>query len=159
MILPPRTFQSVKDALDHDDTASEEDDEDEEVEEEVREGAHDETYKRVKVIIEGLIESGKRALEVKPEDFFEGKSGAKVLHAEEVRMWRDSGGRLHETNLADTTLDLLGPDDSMISSRPVSPSSIAMPDSDMSEGEDVTSAFLDASLLAPAPPITVTPSL
>lgn len=155
LILPPRTFQVVKGSLDRDDTASEDDgDEDEEVEEEVREGAHDETYKRVKVIIDDLIESGKRALETTSEDL-EGKSGAKVLHAEEIRMWRDSSGGLHE--VADTTLDMLGPDDSMTSSRAMSPFSVAMPDSDSEEKiEAMTSAILDLSLLGHH--ITPTPS-
>lgn len=160
LILPPRAFQSVKSSLDHDDTASEDEGEDD-ADEDVREGAHDETYKRVKATIDSLIEAGKRALEETPESFLEGKSGAKVLHAEEVRMWRDSSGGLVERAPRADTLDL-GPDDSMISSRAVSPSLVGIPDSDdSSEGEvgAMTSNILDPSLLGGPPPITITPSI
>jgi hypothetical protein len=123
-------------------------------------------YKRVKAIIDGLIETGKRALESKPEDFLEGgKGGAKVLHAEEVRVWRrDSSG----TPLDDDGRDghdhgsHLGLNDSMSSSRPISPSHVAMPDSNMSSEEEVeamTSMILESAPPGLPPPITVTPSL
>lgn len=49
-------------------------------------------YKRIKLILEGLLETGRRALETTPEDFLEKpKGGAKVLSADEVRNWRYSG--------------------------------------------------------------------
>ncbi|KAF9015692.1 hypothetical protein BDQ17DRAFT_1404244 [Cyathus striatus] len=90
LILPPVTFRAVKSSLDHDDTV-EESDESSGSEDEVE--AEDEAYNRVKTILEGLLETGKQALEAKMEDFPEGGKGvAKVLTADEVRTWRDSRG-------------------------------------------------------------------
>ena len=129
LILPPRAFQALKSELDHDDTASENDDDEND---EPPEGTEDEVYKRVRVIIDGLIETGKRALESKPEDFLEGgKGGTKVLHAEEVRTWRRDSG------------------------------DVAMPDGDISsegEVEAMTSFISDSAPPGLPPPITVTPS-
>jgi len=161
LILPPRAFQAIKSKLDHDDTASEEDDDENDENNELQEGTEDEVYTRVKITIEGLIKSGKRALESKPEDFLQGgKGGAKVLHAEEVRLWRDSeGGLLEDSHHRGSHL---GFDDNTCSSRPMSPSHVAMPDSYMSsEGEveamtSVVSESTPPGLLPP--PITVTPS-
>lgn len=157
LILPPRAFQAVKSSLDHDDTASEGDD-DEDEENDAASGTEDEVYKRVKVIIDGLIETGNNALKSQPEDFVDlSKGGAKVLHAEEVRMWRrDSGVGDESMHQHDFTLD-----DSMSSSRPISPSHIAVPDSDVSsegEVEAMTSMILAAAPPGVLPPITVTDS-
>jgi hypothetical protein len=155
LILPPRAYQAVKSSLDHDDTASSDDEDENDADEERRDETHDEVYKRVKAIIEGLIETGQRALESTPEDFLEGsKGGAKVLHAEEVRMWRYSGGEGREDSH-------LGLGDSISSSRAISPSHVVVLDSDdiSSEGEveAITSFALDSAPGLP-PPITVTPS-
>lgn len=151
LILPPRAYQAVKSSLDHDDTASEDDDDDDDADEERSIGTQDEVYKRVKTIIEGLIETGQRALESKPEDFLEGvKGGAKVLHAEEVRMWRYSADESRKDSH-------LGLGDSISSSRSISPSHVMMPDDISSEGEveAITSFALDPE--SPGlPPITVT---
>jgi len=158
LILPPRAFQAVKSQLDHDDTASEDDEDEVDETDEPLDGTGDEAYKRVKIIIDGLIETGKRALESTPEDLLEGgKRGAKVLHAEEVRMWRVSGGSPSE----DGNGSHLGLDDSMSSSRPISPTHVAMPDSELSsegEVEAMTSVVLESAPPGPPPPITVTPS-
>jgi len=156
LILPPRAFRAVKSKLDHDDTASE-DDEDENSES--LEGTEDEVYTRVKAIIDGLIETGKGALELKPKDFLEGgKGGAKVLHAEDVRIWRNSGelsedeeGHNHGSGL----------DDGISSSRPLSPSHVAVPHGDISsegEVEAMTSIILASNPLGTPPPITITSS-
>ncbi|RDX51152.1 hypothetical protein OH76DRAFT_1379619 [Lentinus brumalis] len=155
LILPPQAYRAVKSSLTYDDTA-EEDDEDEEDEEEAEnnkellEGKADKAYQRVKVIIEGLLESGRRALESKPEDFVgDSKGGAKVLTAEEVRNWRGD----------DSMLDA---DPSPSSSRPLTPSRVAVPDSDDGlDSEDEVEAVLDEPVTrppAPLPPITITPS-
>lgn len=60
----------------------------------------DEIYKRIKAILEGLLASGKRALERSTTEG--GKGGAKVLSAEEVRTWQGSSGDIsdHETRSA-----------------------------------------------------------
>ncbi|RDB27587.1 hypothetical protein Hypma_003888 [Hypsizygus marmoreus] len=93
LILPPRTFRAVS----HDDTddADDEEDVDEEQQENENENENDEgdeVYTRVKIILEGLLESGTRALERTVQDCVEGagKGGAKVLSADEVRTWRDA---------------------------------------------------------------------
>lgn len=96
LILPPRDYRAVKSSLGPDDDDGDgEDEEDSEVED-AAEGNGDEIYKRVKLMLEGLISSGKKALETKVEDFAEGgKGGAKVLTAEEVKSW-------HRGNAEDT---------------------------------------------------------
>lgn len=86
LILPPRTYRAVKLSANHDDSA---DEEDEEVGASEEEGTGDEVYNRIRILLEGLLETGRRALESKPKDFQEGgKGGTKVLSAEEVRSWR-----------------------------------------------------------------------
>lgn len=63
------------------------DDEEESGDEEVGDG--DETYKRIKIVLDNLLKTGQMALETKSSDFQEGgKGGAKVLSAQEVRTWR-----------------------------------------------------------------------
>lgn len=157
LILPPRAFQAVKSKLDYDDTASEDDEDEVDENDEPRDGTEDEVYKRVRIIIDGLIETGKRALESKPEDFLEGgKGGAKVLHAEEVRMWRDSEGDL----LADGGRGD-GYTRSLSSSRPISPLNVAISGNDISsegEVEAITSITPESAPPGLPPPITVTPS-
>ncbi|KAI0720066.1 hypothetical protein C8T65DRAFT_24450 [Cerioporus squamosus] len=154
LILPPPAYRAVKSSLTYDDTAEEDDEDDEDDEEEddkeLLEGKADKAYQRVKVIIEGLLESGRRALESKPEDFVgSGKGGAKVLTAEEVRNWRGDDSMLEA-------------DASPSSSRPLTPSRVAVPDSDDGLGsEDEVEATLDEPDTrppAPLPPITITPS-
>ncbi|KAI0800617.1 hypothetical protein C8Q74DRAFT_1364324 [Fomes fomentarius] len=147
LILPPPTFRAVKSSLTHDDTAEEdeedeeEDDEDDEEENQaIVEGKADEAYRRVKIMIDTLLDSGRRALESKPEDFVgTGKGGAKVLTAEEVRSWRGE----------DDTIGMGG-------LRPLTPSRIAVPDSE----DEVEATLVVPSVLPPAPlpPITITPS-
>jgi hypothetical protein len=52
--------------------------------EDVTGGQGDEIYKRVKLMIDGLLVSGREALEKKTSDFVD---NAKVLTAEEVHSW------------------------------------------------------------------------
>ncbi|KAF5368397.1 hypothetical protein D9758_002192 [Tetrapyrgos nigripes] len=58
--------------------------------------ADDETYRRLRLRMNDLIETGQRALEMKPKDFVDkvgnGGNWKKVLSAEEVRDWRGSEG-------------------------------------------------------------------
>ncbi|KAJ6503233.1 hypothetical protein C8R47DRAFT_1038687 [Mycena vitilis] len=118
LILPPRAFRAVKSSLEVDDTAEDDDDDDEEDEEgeggEKDDGkaeVHDVTYRRIKVILEGLLESGRRALETTPQDFPEPVKVTKVLSAYEVEAPDD--------------------DEAPRAQRPpASPSHVAVPDSD-----------------------------
>ncbi|KAI0368856.1 hypothetical protein BV20DRAFT_968634 [Pilatotrama ljubarskyi] len=159
LILPPPAYRAVKSSLTHDDEEGEEEEEEEEEEDaDIIEGKDDDAYRRVKVLVEGLLESCRRALESKPEDFLEGaRTGvAKVLTAEEVRNWR---GDDNETETRST----LDPDDvSFASSRPLTPSRIAVPGSDdgLDSEDEVEASLLEPDIKPPAPlpPITITPS-
>ncbi|KAI0652491.1 hypothetical protein C8Q79DRAFT_997519 [Trametes meyenii] len=156
LILPPPAYRAVKSSLAHDDEKDDEEEEEEEEEDDADliEGKEDEPYRRVKVMLDGLLESCRRALESKPEDFMEGpaRSVAKVLTEEEVRNWRGNNG---DTSIMDAD------DASFASSRPLTPSRVAVPGSDddaESGSEDEVEASLLEPDLEPLPPITITPS-
>jgi hypothetical protein len=145
LILPPRAYQAVTSSLNHDD---DEEEEEEEEEEGLQENVGDESYRRIKAILEGLIETGKRALEAKPGDFSDsGKGGAKVLSAEEVRNWRgssgDSEGQMKDGNCI---------------GRPLTPSHIAVPHSDDEFFSEEEVEAIALALTSVSPPIHVTPS-
>ncbi|KAL1742017.1 hypothetical protein HDZ31DRAFT_66355 [Schizophyllum fasciatum] len=91
LILPPRAYRAVsKDEATDAKEEEDEEDEDEEEEEELEEEANkDEAFQRLRAAIGGLIDSGKRALESKPE--VEHRT-TKVLSAEEVQSWRVAHG-------------------------------------------------------------------
>ncbi|KAJ7459156.1 hypothetical protein B0H11DRAFT_2242726 [Mycena galericulata] len=137
LILPPRAFRAVKSSLDHDDTADEDDDDEDEDEDDDEEegkskggdadgdkgkGAQkdDATYRRVKALLDGLLEAGRRALATTPQDFPEPVKVAKVLSAYEVPQPYLSDG---EGDGED------GPPP------PPSPAHVAVPDSD-SDGDE-----------------------
>ncbi|TFK77425.1 hypothetical protein BDN72DRAFT_42473 [Pluteus cervinus] len=112
LILPPRKFREVKSSLDHDDT-EEEDDEDEDGrsgdgKEEEEEEDNDETYKRIKATLEGLIQFGRTALETKVEIPPVEKPVAKVLSAEEVQTWRS---RAEDDDTIGIVIDIEGDKD------------------------------------------------
>lgn len=173
LVLPPSVYYAAKSSMAEDgtlpdDDKTEEDDEDEEeVDQAVLEGKTDESYRRVKGILEGLLESGRRALESKPEDFAgSGKGGAKVLSEEEARTWRgddiDSRSILERLHADDASFTShFTPSDA--SSRPLTPSRVAIPDGDFgSEDEVEASLIIDPEDVegrrSTLPPITVTPS-
>ncbi|KIJ66223.1 hypothetical protein HYDPIDRAFT_38600 [Hydnomerulius pinastri MD-312] len=153
LILPPQTYKAVKATVSDD---GGDDDEDEDDSEEAEEGTADDTFQRVRGLIDGLIESGKRALERQPEDFRESLA-AKVLNADEIRFWRDSGQR---AAMGEAHLDKQDADDETIHSR-LSPAFVAMPDSDAYSlaGSERDLASDAASRASPLPPITITHSL
>jgi len=67
---------------------------------------HDETYRRIKGILEDLLDTGRRALRAEPRDFEQQSSGVKVLSAEEVRSWRSNmGDDISSTYSAPTDAD------------------------------------------------------
>lgn len=153
LILPPPTYRAVKSSLPAEEVVKEEEEDSEEVDEdedeqELLEGKDDEPYRRVKLILDTLLESCRRALESKPSDFVEGiKSGAKVLSAEEVRSWRGDDAEADSRSITDADRD----DDG----HPHSVSAVDQEDQALeSEDEVEDSLFREASL----PPITVTPS-
>lgn len=135
LILPPRTYRAVKSSLDDDDEDDGEDDDDIEETEETEDA--DEVFVRLKAMLENLVESAKRALETKVEDLGGVGSAAKVLSAEEARSW-------HRNSLGDDE-----------SNQQLSPSRIAVPDSD----DDTPLDDDDMISSSPhTPPIFVTPS-
>ncbi|KZT73335.1 hypothetical protein DAEQUDRAFT_721936 [Daedalea quercina L-15889] len=172
LILPPPAYRAVKSSLPHDDTAEEEEEEEEEEEGEdeeeeraILEGKDDEPYRRVKLMMETLLETCQRALQTKPEDFVENtRGGAKVLSAEEVRSWR-----------GDDTLDDIDPDTSLTEDRDDESTQMEMSGDGAvallnamrqgaetrPDGEDEVEASLlisDDGDSSTVPPITVTPS-
>ncbi|KAL0581065.1 hypothetical protein V5O48_000958 [Marasmius crinis-equi] len=139
LILPPRTYRMVASEDKDEVEADDETDEDEENEIEQLDKSDDHAFMRVRMLIDGLVESGKQALASKPEDFMTvGKGGAKVLTEDEVKSWRDSSG-------GD------GPD-----RRQPSPSRIAIPDDDDDDmdSEDEVSAIIlpHSNSNSPSPP-------
>ena len=146
LILPPQTYQTV--------TSASEDEDEEDEDSDVEEGA-DETFQRVRGLIDSLIESGKRALETRPEDF-RASLATKVLNADELRSWRDSGQR---TSIRNGLVDKQDADDVTIHNRP-SPVVVTVPDSGStssveSDGELASDTRGPSTL----PPITITHSL
>lgn len=141
LILPPRAYRAVKSSLD----PSEVDDDEEDIDSDFSssdegevfhsadegvggngggKGKSDETYRRIKLILENLLDTGRKALEKTKEDYMDAKGGAKVLTAEEVESWRDSGagddalGRLSDSESHLDTLDgVLDDDDDAFSGR------------------------------------------
>jgi hypothetical protein len=85
-MLPPQTFRAIKSSLGPEDMAD--DDVDDVDEDDEDDDEHDETYRRIRGLLEGLLETGRRALRTEPRDFAKQGSGVKVLSAEEVRSWR-----------------------------------------------------------------------
>ena len=90
LMLPPPTFRAIKSSLGPEDIADDEDIDGEDDDDDDNEDAdeHDEAYRRIKGILEGLLETGRRALRSEPRDFEKQGGGVKVLSAEEVRFWR-----------------------------------------------------------------------
>ncbi|KAJ6483911.1 hypothetical protein DFH09DRAFT_1378119 [Mycena vulgaris] len=110
--------------------------------EKVRE-EHDVMYRRIKVILEGLLESGQRALETTPQDFPEPVKVAKVLSAYEVPYLSDDD----EPRGAPSSAQV-----------PASPSHVAVPDSsddDSFRSEDEVEAM---TLPRDSPPPSHPPS-
>lgn len=162
LVLPPSAYRVAKSSLspeaieEPEDENEEEDEEDEAEAQAAIEGKNDETYRRVKSMLETLIDSGRKALESKPEDFKASGVGiTKVLSEEEARTWRGEDVSFTERDLTD---DGTTDDDP---SRPLTPSQIAIPSDDVSSEEEVErSLIVDEDVLDGfgIPPITVTPS-
>lgn len=159
LVLPPPAYRAAKSSLSPEANADaeeeEEDDEDEDEAQAAVEGTNDEAYRRVRSMLEALIESGRKALETKPDDFrTSGVGVTKVLSEEEARTWRGEDVSFTERDDMD---DGATDDDP---SRPLTPSRVAIPNDLGSEDEGEQSMTLDKDILraSSVPPITVTPS-
>ena len=108
-MLPPRTYRTLKSSLGPEDMADDEDiddDSNDNDDDDDGDDEHDETYKRIRSILEDLLETGHRALRAEPRDFEQQSSGVKVLSAEEVRSWRNNmGDDISSTHSAPTDAD------------------------------------------------------
>jgi hypothetical protein len=160
LILPPRAYRAVKSSIDHDDTGEEEEEEegDENGEDSGRQTG-DVTFDRVRALLEGLLQTGRRALELKKEDFFQGgKGGTRVLSAEEVRTWRGDNASeitVNGPNDVDT-----GQDNTDSFRGSTTPHSAQCSDDDFASEEEVAAiAFApETAPPSPAPPINSIPS-
>ena len=112
LILPPGAFRAVKSSLEPAENGDDEEDVDDNSEtEDLVEGSGDDTYKRIKLILDNLLQTGRRALETQVKDFPEGgKGGARVLSPEELRDWHSN--ELQSTQQVDqrTNDDVLLPE-------------------------------------------------
>ena len=148
LILPPRAYRALKSsdgptAADEPTASSSEDDE------EMEPDVHDETYERVKGLLDRLLENAKTALNSTPDDH----RAAKVLTAEELRDWRDDSF----TQPGDVSIDLgdVSIDDS--EADPTEGAQTAGPNSE----DEVEASLLTSQLRTsrgPLPSVTVTMS-
>ena len=111
LILPPKAYRLVTlgqagdTSLDADNDDEDEDDDADEIGTLDADNINDEGFKRCWSLLEVLLEDGKRALEVKPEDFeVAPKSATKVLHAEELRSEADPDERDRHDDDAETSI-------------------------------------------------------
>ncbi|KAF5388512.1 hypothetical protein D9757_004715 [Collybiopsis confluens] len=96
LILPPRTYRAV--TSDDNNAKVQDDDDDDDDEEEEDNVEEDQTYMRIRLRLDEMIESAKIALATKPGDYTDVKGSAKVLNEQEVRVWR-GGGDAGDTSL------------------------------------------------------------
>ena len=97
LVLPPRTFKQLQSGETSSDFDEEEDDDDDSDRQatspvaQILRRNEDETFERVRIILENLLESGRRALESTIAEHASSHVGTKVLHETEARTWRDKG--------------------------------------------------------------------
>ncbi|KAJ6621067.1 hypothetical protein B0H10DRAFT_1012232 [Mycena sp. CBHHK59/15] len=92
LILPPRAFRAVTSADPAEATADDPDEEDDDADLDEEEEKNDAAYRRVKALLDGLLDAGRAALAATPADFPEEVKVAKVLSAYEVRDESDEEG-------------------------------------------------------------------
>jgi hypothetical protein len=152
LILPPRAYRAVKSPTDNDINETDDDDnDDEDSNRETNTRTVDDTYRRVKTMIELLLETGRKALESKIYDHPEA-GGTKVLSADEVHSWNDSD------NDPVNREDDLDPDLALVlNPSSATPRTPRLPSGFASE-EEVEDIALNGALQSPIPPIHITPS-
>ncbi|KIK30181.1 hypothetical protein PISMIDRAFT_387845 [Pisolithus microcarpus 441] len=158
LILPPRTYEAVKSSFANDDDDEPDGDDDGDGSEDI-EGVEDAGFERVKHLVDALIQSGKCALESKPEEFR--NNSAKVLNADEVRSWRDSERFIASITTKSDDIHEEDRDGQTTRSR-LSPAFVRASGSDCEyslESVDVDGCSLHPmNTMSPLPPITITPS-
>ena len=162
LMLPPRTYRTLKSSLSPEDMADDEDIDEDSSGDDDGDVEHDETYKRIKGILDDLLETGRRALRAEPRDFEKQCSGVKVLSAEEVRSWRNNmGDDISSTHSAPTDTDT--DDERLPQRKPPTASQAALVSEDDSEkapsrrdDEEAIVKGGDEQNAMTLPPITVT---
>ncbi|KAI0274791.1 hypothetical protein BC834DRAFT_849606 [Gloeopeniophorella convolvens] len=159
LVLPPRAFREIKSSLGPEDAADDEDvdDEDEdEVNEDDEDDGRDEAYNRIKGLVEGLLDMGRRALRATPDDFRGQSNGVKVLSAEEVRSWQGRAGD-DLSSMFSAPTDNESDEEGSSRRRPLTPSRIAIPGDDETDFEDELEVTMGTEHnTGTLPPITVT---
>lgn len=148
LILPPRAYKALRASFPGNEGVEDKDcdgDEDEDDSEDT-DVAENDGFHRVSCLLEALIQSGKRALEVRSEDFRE--ASAKVLSADELSQWQDSGQHGSQAS------DQQGDDDHDGASRSSPAYDVALD----SECDSFLDSEQEGCTTSPLPPIMITPS-
>jgi hypothetical protein len=155
LVLPPLAFRAIKSSLGPEDVADDEDIDDDDNEEDGDE--RDETYNRIKGILENLLETGRRALRTEAGDFEIQGSGVKVLSAEEVRSWRGDMGD-DRSSIHSTPTDAESDKETGPQPHPTTSSKVAIPGSSeiTPRNEDEREMTVGNDEQNIPPPITVT---
>jgi hypothetical protein len=136
------------------DETDDDDNDDEDSDRETDARTVDDTYRRVKTMIELLLETGRKALESKIHDHPEGgRGGTKVLSADEIRSWNDFDDPVNREDDLDAVNGSLNPS----SATPRTPH----PHSGFASEEEVENTIAPdggLQLQSPIPPIHITPS-
>ncbi|KAJ7193311.1 riboflavin synthase [Mycena pura] len=137
LILPPRDYRAMRSSIGDEDDTDEDEEDGEEAEKALED--HDVTYRRIKVILEGLLGAGRHALETTSTDFPEPVNVTKVLSAYEIPDFDDKE-----------------PHEESSSQRPTSPSRVAVPDNSDEEEfrseDEVEAMTLPRGSPSPTPP-------
>lgn len=123
------------------------------------EGSGDVIYKRIKLILDSLLQTGRRALETQVKDFPQGgKGGAKVLSPEELRDWH--GSNEHDDHELLSTLQVDGNEQRPNNNMPPE-AELSFDDDMLMSEDDVEAATLPNTSPPPSPalpPILITQS-
>ncbi len=160
-MLPPRAYRALKSSLSPEDMADDEDINEDGDDGDDSDDEHDETYKRIKGILEDLLENGRRALRAEPRDFQNQSYGVRVLSAEEVRSWRNNMGD-DVSSIHSAPTDAETDDEHLTQRNPTTFSQVAASEDDSekdpsrNDGEEAVVMGGDEQNAMSLPPITVT---
>jgi hypothetical protein len=116
------------------------------------EGNEDDMYKRIKLIVDTLLQTGRKALETQVKDFPEGgKGGAKVLSPEELRDWH--GSTEHDDPTQEVDGDERRPDNNVLPE-----AELSFDETSEDEVETLTPPNTSPQQNPTPPPILITPS-
>jgi hypothetical protein len=162
LILPPGAFRAVKSSLEPAENGDDEEDIDDNSEtEDLVEGNGDEMYKHIKLMLDNLLQTGRRALETQVKDFPEGgKGGARVLSPEELRDWHGSN-ELDDHDLLESTQQVDRDERRGPSTNVLPPAELSFDDDTLTSEDDVEAMTLPNTSPPQSPslpPILITQS-